>query len=271
MDVALSRNGRIALRALFLLVVLFLYAPIVILLIFSFNNSELPSFPLSGFTLHWYREFLTNSDLRGALETSAIIAALSSLGAVLLGLLASIALARRRFHGKAAVSALLLSPLVIPYVVFGISLLLLFHQLGIPRSILTVVIGHIVISLPYTILVLVPRIEQIDVSLEEAAYDLGASRLRTFRSITLPLILPAVVSAFLIAFTTSFDEYAVASFVVGTRLTFPIYLYSALRFPSQLPQVIAVAVVVLVISLVVVVAAELGRRLVERRVGALDV
>jgi spermidine/putrescine transport system permease protein len=271
MDVALSRNGRIALRALFLLVVLFLYAPIVILLIFSFNNSELPSFPLSGFTLHWYREFLTNSDLRGALETSAIIAALSSLGAVLLGVLASIALARRRFRGKAAVSALLLSPLVIPYVVFGISLLLLFHQLGIPRSILTVVIGHIVISLPYTILVLVPRIEQIDVSLEEAAYDLGASRLRTFRSITLPLILPAVVSAFLIAFTTSFDEYAVASFVVGTRLTFPIYLYSALRFPSQLPQVIAVAVVVLVISLVVVVAAELGRRLAERRVGALDV
>jgi spermidine/putrescine transport system permease protein len=271
MDVALSRNGRIALRALFLLVVLFLYAPIVILLIFSFNNSELPSFPLSGFTLHWYREFLTNSDLKGALETSAIIAALSSLGAVLLGVLASIALARRRFRGKAAVSALLLSPLVIPYVVFGISLLLLFHQLGIPRSILTVVIGHIVISLPYTILVLVPRIEQIDVSLEEAAYDLGASRLRTFRSITLPLILPAVVSAFLIAFTTSFDEYAVASFVVGTRLTFPIYLYSALRFPSQLPQVIAVAVVVLVISLVVVVAAELGRRLVERRVGALDV
>jgi spermidine/putrescine transport system permease protein len=270
MDVALSRNGRIALRALFLLVVLFLYAPIVILLIFSFNNSQLPSFPLSGFTLHWYHEFLTNSDLKGALETSAIIAALSSLGAVLLGVLASIALARRRFRGKAAVSALLLSPLVIPYVVFGISLLLLFHQLGIPRSILTVVIGHIVISLPYTILVLVPRIEQIDVSLEEAAYDLGASRLRTFRSITLPLILPAVLSAFLIAFTTSFDEYAVASFVVGTRLTFPIYLYSALRFPSQLPQVIAVAVVVLVISLVVVVAAELGRRLAERRVGTLD-
>jgi spermidine/putrescine transport system permease protein len=159
---------------------------------------------------------------------------------------------------------------VIPYVVFGISLLLLFHQVGIPRSILTVVIGHIVISLPYTILVLVPRLEQIDVSLQEAACDLGASRLRTFRSITLPLILPAVVSAFLIAFTTSFDEYAVASFVIGTRVTFPIYLYSALRFPSQLPQVIAVAVVVMVVSLLVVVGAELGRRIAERRLGALE-
>ena len=149
---------------------------------------------------------------------------------------------------------------MIPYIVFGISLLLLFHTLGIPRSILTVVIGHIVITLPYTILVLMPRLQQIDVSLEEAAFDLGASRLRTFRSITLPLILPAIMSAFLIAFTTSFDEYAVASFVVGSRTTFPIYLYSALRFPSQLPQVIAVAVVVILISLTVVVAAEVGRR-----------
>jgi spermidine/putrescine transport system permease protein len=157
---------------------------------------------------------------------------------------------------------------VIPYLVFGISLLLLFHQLGVPRSLLTVVIGHIVISLPYTILVLVPRLDQIDASLEEAAFDLGASRLRAFRSITLPLILPAVVSAFLIAFTTSFDEYAVASFVVGTRVTFPIYLYSALRFPNQLPQVIAVAVVVLVVSLTVVIAAEVGRRVAERRFAA---
>ena len=154
---------------------------------------------------------------------------------------------------------------MIPYLVFGIALLLLFHQLGVPRSLLTVVIGHVVISLPYTILVIVPRLDQVDPALEEAAFDLGASRLRTFRSITLPLILPAVVSAFLIAFTTSFDEYAVASFVVGPRVTFPIYLYSALRFPNQLPQVIAVAVVVLVLSLTVVIAAELGRRLAERR------
>jgi len=268
MDVALSKNGARLLRAFFAVVVVFLYAPIGILLIFSFNDSDLPAFPLSGFTLHWYHEFLTNPDLKGALETSAVIAALSSVGAVALGILATIALVRRSFRAKGPVSALLLSPLVIPYVVFGISLLLLFHTIGVPRSLLTVVIGHIVISLPYTILVLVPRLDQIDASLEEAAFDLGASRLRTFRSITLPLILPAVVSAFLIAFTTSFDEYAVASFVVGTRVTFPIYLYSALRFPNQLPQVIAVAVVVIGVSLIVVVGAEIGRRVVERRLGA---
>jgi spermidine/putrescine transport system permease protein len=265
MDVALSQNGKRALRVFFCLLVVFLYAPIAILLIFSFNNADVPTFPLSGFTLHWYHQFITNADLRAALETSALVAVLSSIGAVLLGVVASIALARRRFAGKAAVSALLLSPLVIPYVVFGISLLLFFHAAGIPRSILTVVIGHIVISLPYTILVLVPRLDQIDVALEEAAADLGASPLQTFRLIVLPLILPAVLSAFLIAFTTSFDEYALASFVVGTRVTFPIYLYSALRFPSQLPQVIAVAVVVMVISLVVVISAEIGRRVAERR------
>jgi len=265
MDVALSPNGKRLLRVFFALVVVFLYAPIAILLVFSFNKAAVPSFPLSGFTLRWYREFLSNGDLRGALQTSAIVAAFSSTCAVILGILASMALTRRRIWARPAVSALLLSPLVIPYVVFGIALLLLFHQLDVARSLLTVVIGHVVISLPYTILVLVPRLDQIDRSLEEAAYDLGAGPLRTFRAITLPLILPAVVSAFLIAFTTSFDEYAVASFVVGPRVTFPIYLYSALRFPNQLPQVIAVAVLVLVASLVVVVGAEVGRRIAERR------
>jgi spermidine/putrescine transport system permease protein len=268
-DVALSRNGARVLRCFFAVVIAFLYAPILILLIFSFNDSAVPTFPLSGFTLHWYHEFLVNGDLRAALRTSALIAAATSVGAVILGVLASLALVRRGVRGKSVVSALLLSPLVIPYLVFGIALLLLFHTLGVPNGIPTVVIGHIVITLPYTILVLVPRLEQIDASLGEAAYDLGASRLRAFRSITLPLILPAVVSASLIAFTTSFDEYAVASVLVGPSTTFPIYLYSALRFPTQLPQVIAVAVVVLVVSLTIVVAAEVGRRIAERRFGAI--
>ena len=189
--------------------------PIVVLLIFSFNDSAVPTFPLSGFTLRWYHQFLTNPDLQDALKTSAVVAALSSLGAVILGLLAAIALVRHPFRGG-PVSALLLSPLVIPFIVFGISLLLLFHAVGVELGVKTVVVGHIVITIPYAMLVMIPRLQQIDVSLEQAAYDLGASRLRTFRSITLPLMLPAVVSAYLIAFTTSFDEYAVASFVKGS-------------------------------------------------------
>jgi len=267
MDVALSRNGRRLMRLFFGLVVVFLYAPIVILLIFSFNRSSIPAFPLSGFTLRWYRDFVHNGSMHGALETSVLVAALSSVGAVALGILASVALARRDFHGKGAVTALLLSPLVIPFVVLGIALLLLFHMLGVVPSLLTVTTGHVVITLPYTILVLLPRLEQIDRSLAEAACDLGAGPLRTFRSITFPLILPAIVSAYLIAFTTSFDEYALTSFLIGTRLTFPIYLYSALRFPSQLPQVIAVAVIVLLSTLVVIVCAELWRRRAESRLG----
>ena len=268
MDVALSRRGAWLLRAFFALIIVFLYAPIVVLLIFSFNDSALPTFPLSGFTLRWYHQFLTNPDLQDALRTSAIVAALSSLGAVILGLLAAIALVRHPFRGTGPVSALLLSPLVIPFIVFGISLLLLFHAVGVELGVKTVVIGHIVITIPYAMLVMIPRLQQIDASLEQAAYDLGASRLRTFRSITLPLMLPAVVSAYLIAFTTSFDEYAVASFVKGSTVTFPVYLYAALRFPNQLPQVIAVAVVVIGVSLIIVVAAEVGRRVAERRLGA---
>jgi spermidine/putrescine transport system permease protein len=131
----------------------------------------------------------------------------------------------------------------------------------------TITIGHVVISIPYAILVLLPRLEQIDRSLAEAAYDLGAGALTTFRRITLPLILPAVVSAFLIAFTTSFDEYAVASFLAGPRQTFPLFLYSQLRFPDKLPQVIAVAVVIMTATLAVVVGAELWRRRAEARLG----
>ena len=269
MDVAISKNGARILRVFFFLVVAFLYAPILVLLIFSFNDSDLPSFPLSGFTLEWYRQFLHDSDLHTALRTSAIVAVLSSLGAVTLGVLASLAL-RRRFRGMAAVSALLLSPLVIPYIVFGISLLLFFHSLGVGLSFVTLTIAHIVLSVPYTILVLLPRLEQIDSSLEEAARDLGATRFGTFRLILLPLILPAVVSAFLIALTVSFDEYAVASFVAGSQTTFPIYLYGALRFPSRLPEVIAVAVVVMTASLIVVVGAELGRRHAEGRLGEIE-
>jgi len=268
MDVALSPNARRLMRVFFALVVVFLYAPIAILLIFSFNSSSIPVFPLTGFTLHWYHAFLTNSDMQAALKTSAIVAALSSVGAVALGILASIALARRKFRGQLSVMALLLSPLVIPLVVLGISLLLLFHQLGISLGILTVSIGHIVIIVPYTILVLLPRLEQIDASLAEAAYDLGAGPFATFRRVTLPLILPAIVAALLIGFTTSFDEYAVSSFLVGPRLTFPVYLYAAMRNPHNLPQVIAVAVVVIMVSLTVIVAIELWRRRAEARLEA---
>jgi len=275
MEIATSRNGLRALRTFFALLVVFLYAPIVVLVVFSFNDSVVISFPLSGFTLRWYEQFLSNPSLVRALRTSLTVATLSSAITVALGVLASIVIVRRRFAGKPAVSALLLSPLVIPYVVFGISLLVLFRMIDrvlaptfgvvIGVGIHAIVIGHVVVSLPYAILTLVPRLERISVSLEEAARDLGAGTVETFRRVTLPLILPAVVSAFLIAFTLSFDEYAIASFVAGNEATYPIYLFSQLRVAFLFPQLLAVSSIVLVASLLLVLATEIGRRRAERK------
>lgn len=178
MEIATSRNGLRALRTFFVLLVVFLYAPIVVLVVFSFNDSVVISFPLSGFTLRWYEQFLSNPSLIRALRTSLTVATFSSAITVALGVLASVVIVRRRFAGKSAVSALLLSPLVIPYVVFGISLLVLFRVIDrvlaptfgvvIGLGIHAIVIGHVVVSLPYAILTLVPRLERISASLEEA-------------------------------------------------------------------------------------------------------
>jgi spermidine/putrescine transport system permease protein len=126
-------------------------------------------------------------------------------------------------------------------------------------------VGHIVLALPFAILTLVPRLERIPVSFEEASRDLGGSAFTTFRRITLPLLTPAVLSAFLICFTLSFDEIVVASFIAGDQPTFPLYLFSQLRLPQRLPQVIAVAVVVMTMSVVVVAASEVGRWISDRK------
>ncbi len=267
MDIATSVNGKRFLIGWFGVLLFFLYAPLLILLVFSFNDNNLPVFPLRGFTTSAYEQFLANEELRGSVVTSAKIAAVSSVGAVILGLLAAIVLVRRHFFGRAALSALLLSPLVVPYIALAIGLLIFFNESAFPLGLKTVVMGHIVLSIPYTILVLVPRLERLDVRLEEAARDLGAGVLQTFRLITFPLLLPALVSAFLVAFVLSFDEIVVASFIAGDTTTFPLYLFSQLRFPTLLPQVIAVAVIVMALSTIILIAAEIARRVIERRLG----
>jgi spermidine/putrescine transport system permease protein len=274
MDVAASRGALRSLRVFFALLVIFLYAPIAILAIFSFNDGDV-AFPLQGFTTRWYAQFFSNPLLIGALKRSAIVATASSLIAVVLGVLASFALLRRRFAGKAAASSLFFSPLVIPYLVFGISLLLLFTLVDkvltevagvyIGLGLHAVVIGHVVVSLPYVILTIMPLLERLSLSLEEAARDLGAGTWQTFRRITLPLLLPALVSSFLIAFTLSFDEFAIASFLAGTQPTWPVYLFAQLRVPSQLPQLVAVSSVILIGSLLLVLSAEIARRVLEHR------
>jgi spermidine/putrescine transport system permease protein len=274
MNVAVSRRGRRLLWASFWFLVVFLYAPIVILIIFSFNDRDLVSFPWQGFTLRWYHEFIRNSILLDALEMSAIVATIASVVTTALAIPASIALARRRFFAKGLVSAFMLAPLVIPLVVLGTALLILFNYarnvLGLPIELgwATIAVAHVVIALPFAILTIVPRMERIPPALEEAARDLGAGWWTAFRTVTFPLLAPAVLSAFLISFVISFDEIVLASFVGGQTTTFPLYLWSQLRLPTQLPQVIAVAVVVLILSAIVVVGAEILRHRVDRSLDA---
>ncbi len=275
-EIATSPGTRRGLTVFFLLLVVFLYAPILILAVFSFNDGDV-SFPLAGFTLDWYRRFFANPKILRSLERSAIVAAVSSTIAVALGVSAAIALVRRKFAGKSAISALVFSPLVVPYLVFGVSLLVIFTTVDkfltsttgsyIGLGLHAIVIGHVVVSLPYTMLTIIPLLERLNVGLEEAAKDLGASPWHSFRRVTFPLLMPALVSAFMIAFTLSFDEYAIASFLSGETPTWPVYLFAQLRVPSQLPQLLAVSSVVLVVSLIVVIAAEIGRRIAERHYG----
>ena len=274
MDIAGSPTVTRLLKLFFALLVVFLYAPIAVLAIFSVNNGDV-SFPLQGFTLKWFHRAFANQLLLDALRRSFLVAALSSVIAVALGLLAAFALLRRRFFGKPAVSAMVFSPLVVPYLVFGISLLILFTALDkllkattgyyIGVGLHAVVIGHVVVSLPYTILTIMPMLERLNVSIEEAARDLGANVWQTFWRVTFPLLLPAIFSSFLIAFTLSFDEYAIASFLVGTDPTWPVFLFAQLRVPSQLPALVAVSSMILVASLGLVLVAEVGRRVAERR------
>jgi spermidine/putrescine transport system permease protein len=266
-DIATSRNGGRALKVWFGLLVLFLYAPLALLLMFSFNDNNLPVFPLRGFTTEAYSQFAANPELRESIVTSVKVAALSSIGAVILGTLASIVLVRRDFFGRGGVSALLLSPLVVPYIALAIGLLVFFNETSLPLGVQSIAMGHIVVSIPYAILVLVPRLERLDARLEEAARDLGAGAMQTFRLITLPLLLPALVSAYLVAFVLSFDEIVIAYFVNGQVTTFPLYLFSALRFPALLPQIMAVACVVMAASALILIAAEIARRVLERRLG----
>jgi spermidine/putrescine transport system permease protein len=277
MDVAASTSGKRALGGFFVMLAAFLYVPIAILMVFSFNDDRVIAFPLRGFTLQWYEAMLRNEQLVASLRVSAVVAAISSAIAVVLGVLAGYALARRRIGAKGAVVGLLLSPLVIPYLVLGIALLILFRAvdqmltnafgLYVGLGTHAIVIGHVVLSLPYVILTVVPRLDRINVAVEEAARDLGAGPLQTFSRVTVPLLMPAIVSAYLISFTLSFDEYALASFVAGQETTYPIFLYGQVRIGVGLPQMIAISVLIMTTSLFVIAGAEGLRRRAERALG----
>jgi spermidine/putrescine transport system permease protein len=237
-----------------------LYLPIGILFLFSVNSNTILSFPLKGLTLDWYARLFELGPVLNSARNSLVVAAGSSLVSTLLGLLISVLLMRYQFRAKNLLVGLSVLPLIVPYIVLGVALLLLFSALQIERSLWTVGVAHTVVALPYTVLIISSRLAGFDAFLEEAAMDLGADYLTTLRRVVLPMILPAAVSAWLTAFTVSFDEFALALFLTGTQPTFPVYLFSQLRFANRLPIMIALAVLMMIGTLLLILIAERLRR-----------
>ena len=247
--------------AYYLLLALFLYLPILLLIVFSFNDSIVLAFPLKGFTLEWYRALPEARELLGSVSNSVLVGLASSLAATVLGTMAAIGITRFRFPGRGFFLAVSSMPLVIPYVVLGVALLILFAAWGIKLSLWTVAAGHVVINVPYVMLIVAARLAGFEANLEEAAMDLGATYWGTLLRVTLPISAPALAAAFLSSFTTSFDEFAIAFFLTGTETTLPIYLYSQLRFPSRLPLVVTLAAIIMIASVIVVILSEWLRRI----------
>jgi spermidine/putrescine transport system permease protein len=264
---AVGRLSALFLSAYFWLFVAFLFAPLVVLVIFAFNDSMTPTLPLSGFTTKWFHLAFSNGVLTSALVRSVKIGIVAGILATALGIMASIGLTSKRLPLRSLVVSLLLMPLVVPYISLAVGLLILLEALTVQTSLNAVILGHVVIALPFSILVILPRLRSLDPSLNEAARDLGASEMSAFRLVTLPLLGPALVSSFLICFVTSFDEFAIASFLAPPGSpTYPVFLYSGARTPALLPQVIAIGTLVIALSVALVLLAEGGRRWAERRI-----
>ncbi len=230
----------------------FLYLPILVLMFYSFNENKLATV-WSGFSLKWYGKLLQNDQMLGAAWISIKIAFLTATAAVVLGTLAALVMTRmRRFPGKTLFGALITAPLVMPEVILGLSILMLFMSLGsviglAPRGVMSIWIAHVTFTLAFVTVVLSSRMAELDKSLEEAAMDLGANRVKVFFLITLPIIAPAIISAWLLAFTLSLDDVVVASFVSGPNsTTLPMVIFSSARRGLN-PQVNALATVMIVV------------------------
>jgi putrescine transport system permease protein len=259
----------------FLMVVLifgyaFLYIPMFSVVAYSFNDSSLASH-WGGFSLRWYRELFADRQVRDALLLSIEIAVVSATFATLLGTCAGLALARfRNFSGRRLFSAMIVAPLVMPEVITGLSLLVLFIALegltGWPagRGATTVTIAHITFSMAFVAVVVQARLAGQDLSLEEAAQDLGARPLRVLLDITLPLLAPAMLAGWLLAFTLSFDDLVISSFVTGPGAnTLPIYIYSQVKLGVQ-PDINALATLIIAFVATGVIVSALLMRLRER-------
>jgi len=254
----------------FVALVALLYLPLAVLLLFSFNAGTSLSFPLQELTLKWYERLFDSPEVLRAARNSLVVGVGSGTAATALGTAVAILLTRFRFRGETFLFALAMLPLLVPAVVLAVALLVLFLVAGIDRSLLTVAIGHTVVALPFVVLIVAARLAGFDRDLEDAAMDLGAPYGKVIAAIILPLIAPAVISAWLVAFTVSLDEFALALFLAGNEPTFPVYLFSQLRFASRLPVMIALAVLMMMATLTLVLLAEWMRRRGQRSAAASD-
>lgn len=245
----------------------FLYLPIVLLVIYSFNESRLVTV-WAGFSTKWYGEMLRNEGLMNAAWVTARVAFLSASVATVLGTLAALALDRyTRFRGRILFSGMVYAPLVMPEVITGLSLLLLFVAVGLDRGFLTVTLAHVTFSMCFVAVVVQSRLVSFDRSLEEAAMDLGAPPVTTFFQVTLPNILPAVVSGWMLAFTLSLDDLVIASFTSGPgATTLPMKIYSQVRL-GVTPEINAVCTVLIAFVATGVIIASIvnKRKEVQRR------
>ncbi|WP_299351502.1 ABC transporter permease [uncultured Shimia sp.] len=246
---------------------LFLYAPVVLLPLFAFNDATIISFPLTGFTTQWFTVLWETEALHAAVRNSAIVAISTAVLSTTLGACAARAAARYKFPGKRPVMGFIMLPLVLPEIIVAVSLLVLLMQLGMSLSLWTVILGHILICTPFSIAILSSAFQGLDNSLEEASFDLGETRWGTFRRVILPLVMPGVVSSLLICFTISLDEFIIAFFLTGTDVTLPVYIWSQLRFPTKLPSVMALGTILLALSVILLIMAEWFRRRSAKKQG----
>lgn len=238
----------------------FIYLPILLLPIFSFNNGIYVAFPMSGFTLHWWAEMASQPGMHKALWNSFAVAVPVCFISTTLGMMGAKALTTYQLYGARVLTGMFTLPLVTPFLILGIALLITFNNFGIDLSLFTVGVGHVLICVPFSLFVLLSRMESFDRSLEEAALDLGETPWMMFWRVTFPISMPGIVASLLLTFTISFDEFLLAFFLTGDASTLPIFIWSQLRFPAKLPSVLALGSAILILTVFIVIIAELLRR-----------
>jgi spermidine/putrescine transport system permease protein len=237
------------------IVYVFLFAPIVLLVLFSFNASELGSFPITGWTTKWYSQVFGDPDIQDALRTTLKVGAEVTLVSVIVGTSAAFPLVRSRLPVPAAFRIVMTLPIMIPGILIGVSLLILFTSvLHKDLSPQTAVIGQSLYTTPFVLLLVAARLQGFDPALERAASDLGANAFNRLRYVVLPLIFPAILAGALFAFTLSFDEFVITYFIIGGYNTLPIYIYTQVKYGIT-PEVNALAALVLMTSIVLMGAA----------------